>query len=363
MNFTLQSLSPKYARFCLKIEKICRGRLGITGGETLLLAVSGGADSVALALVFSLLAPRLDIDICAVHIDHGIRGNSGKDAQFTEELCKNLGIPFYLSRIDAYAKAHILNCGLEEAARLERYAELEKHRESVNADFIATAHHAGDLGEDIILRFLRGAGWPALGGMAWRREKIIRPLLNVNSVFLREFNMALGVTWREDESNQNLSFRRNRIRHLVMPILRCENPAIESIGARLHEQARIDADYWQFVIDKALDDAPWIKSRENGETGIYLPAKLLKNQHPAIRMRIFYRALNEIREEAGASGQNSADCLQKIEQIFSARRGGKIIQCGGQIEASYNAGGIKIKAPLLKIARPQADSDAHACDD
>lgn len=162
---TLQHLSPPLARFCLGIERLSCRELGLVKGTRLLLALSGGADSTALAMVFFLLASRLAVNLSALCVDHSLRPDSGEDVCHVQDFCKSLDIPCSVRRIDVAAYASKYHLGLEEAGRHFRYALLEKERMHLNADWILLGHHAGDLSEDIMLRLIRGTGWPGLAGM------------------------------------------------------------------------------------------------------------------------------------------------------------------------------------------------------
>lgn len=335
----LQNLEPVSARLCLRVEKILKERGGFRGGEKLLLAISGGADSIALALVLKILAPRLDLSLAAIHVNHHLRPEAGADAAFVAKFCGREQIPCKFADAEAAALAKTRRCGLEEAGRLARLKILEEQADIAGADYILTAHHAGDLAEDILMRLTRGAGWPALGGMAWKSGSFFRPLLEIEPCELRSFLVAAGQTWREDKSNQSLAFMRNRYRNVLLPLLRCENPSIDAALARTHEFARLDADYWEKELDSALAANPWQCSHNGNCVALLLPAALLKPLHPAARLRLYHRALNCLR----GSGQNRADTLNRLEKAWQSGIGGKIIQCSGGITAHCGKDGVLLK--------------------
>lgn len=341
-TISLQTLPPAQAHFCLKIEKICRSKLNIAPGEKILLAISGGADSVALLLVLHILSDRLGIELDAMHINHGLRPNAAKDEAFVAELCHKLGISLKIAKADVAEIARVKSCGVEEAGRLVRYDLLQKQALASNASHILTGHHIGDLAEDILMRLMRGAAWPALGGMAWRNGNIGRPFLHEDPEDLRKLVSACNLKWREDESNQSLTFRRNRIRHIFMPMLRCENPSFNMAASRLHAQAELDAQYWAEETRKALEKNPWQEINQNGEIRLDLGKKLLQSVHPALRMRIFNMALQRLRELGKCPGQNTSDSLAAVNGLYQTHTGNKIIQCAGGIRASYRKGGISL---------------------
>lgn len=333
-------LEPASARLCLDIKKICERRLGVEPGQKLLLAVSGGADSIALALIFSVIAPMLKIAICAAHIDHSLRPGSAQDATFVANFCAKNDIDFSMIKADARERAELARCGLEEAGRHLRLEILGRERARANADFIAVGHHKGDLAEDIIMRLTRGAAWPAAGGMGWKSGDIIRPLLHTDPAALRSFLIACGYSWREDESNKSLAFKRNRVRHIALPMLRCENPDLDSGLARFHDLAQLDGDYWERELDSELARAPWQVKEVGGKIAILLPRPLLAPMHPAARMRLYHRALKKLRGMSGGKGQSRADALFRLDHVFASGIGGKIIQCSGGISALCGKDGV-----------------------
>ena len=161
----LHDLSPAAARLCLEVERFCLRELRLPRGAHLLLALSGGADSTALALILRVLTPRLDLTLQALSVNHGLRPEAEEDAACALTACRRLDIPCAVRLADVRALAAAEGLGLEDAGRRARYALLEEEREALGANFIALGHHAGDVSEDVLLRLTRGTGWPALGGM------------------------------------------------------------------------------------------------------------------------------------------------------------------------------------------------------
>lgn len=326
---TLQNLPPKYARLCLQLVKVS-GKLGIENGMKLLLAVSGGADSTALVTIYKILAPRLAISMEALHVDHGLRPTSSEEAELTRTFCQNLGIPCHIVKVEVAQQASLRKCGLEEAGREVRYNILEAHRVALHANFILTGHQAEDLGEDIIMRLMRGAAWPGLSGMGWRNGHVLHPLLHHSSLELKNFLKACNIPWIEDPSNQSLTFRRNRVRHLLMPLLRCENPAITLGLQRLHDLGTLDKEYFEQELANHLIAYPWQETNEN----LILPKGLLASMHPALRLRLYNKALRHIRDTRHLKGQNETSTLVAIDAMYCANIGAKTVQCSGGITAT-----------------------------
>lgn len=337
---SLQQLSATNAHFCLRIEAICRRHLEIVKGSHLLIALSGGVDSTALTLILKILEPRLEIRLSALHLNHCLRPSAARDAEFARNLCQDLVIPLRLVRVNTRLLAENQGYGLEEAGRIARLDALEQQREEVGADVIVTGHQADDLAEDILLRLLRGAGWPALAGMAWRNGRLARPLLHTPKSRLQAFARELGFGWMNDESNQSLAFRRNRVRHLLMPMLRCENPAITTSLSRLHDLGRLDADYWQMTLDTALKEHPWQEKVTATGRELLLPHALLQSLHPAARLRLYHRALASLRKNVRRKGQTRMDSLLRLDAAWQEGIGGKLIQCSGGITALLKQGNV-----------------------
>ncbi len=346
----LQDLPPGDARLCLHIERFYRRELGLAPGSHLLLALSGGADSTALAVLLRLLAPRMDLRLSALSVDHGLRPESRGETRRICALCRDLGIPCAMRRADVAAAATAWGCGLEEAGRRVRYALLEEERAALGADWILLGHHAGDLSEDVLLRLTRGAGWPGLAGMAPRDDArhLLRPLLFTAPAALRALLRHLGIRWSEDASNASLDYRRNRLRHEVLPLLRRENPALDRGLATLHRLGSLDGNFWEETLDRALTAHPWQKGMENGAPAITLPRALLAALHPAARLRLYVRACRALGEESRRSegdshGQPRAATLLALDAALREGRGNTHFQLPGAVEAQVRGGCVRFR--------------------
>lgn len=343
----LQEMEPVSARLVLNVEKDCRRKLPCLEGAKLLLAVSGGADSIALALILQALAPRMRLTLAVAHINHGLRPEAEADAAFVRRFCRDLGLECKIIKTDVRARAERLKCGVEEAGREARLEIMARERLRLKSDFIVTAHHAGDLAEDILMRLARGAGWPAAGGMAWKSGHIARPLLHTSPAALRAFLIASGQNWREDKSNKNLAFMRNRMRHVVLPLLRCENSALDEGLLRFHDLAQLDAAFWEKHLDEALAQTPWLQEETDEAMQILLPRPLLAGLHQAARLRLYHRALQCLRTSRN-SGQTRHDTLIRLDQAFNSGMGGKVVQCSGGITAHCGKDGVLFRKPAQK---------------
>jgi len=206
----------------------------LAGGETVLVGVSGGADSVALLHLLSSLAPDWQLRLHVLHVDHQLRAESAADAVFVQALGARLGIP-----VDV-ATVAVERCGsLEAGAREARYAALAACAARVGADRIAVGHTADDQAETVLMRLLQGAGVRGLSGIPPVRGAIIRPLIEVRRSALEAELARAGLAWAQDETNRDPKFLRNRIRHELLPLLSDSyNPEVATALVRLASLAR-----------------------------------------------------------------------------------------------------------------------------
>jgi tRNA(Ile)-lysidine synthase len=183
-------------------------------------AVSGGSDSVALLRVLRALQDQGDLHIASVaHLNHRIRPDAERDEAFCRALAERCALPYDAERVDVPALARDRRQSLEVAARIARRGFLERIRARRGAERIATGHTEDDQAETVLLRLIRGAGSRGLSGIAPRRGVWVRPLLCATRRELREHLRSAGETWCEDATNTDLAIPRNRVRHEVLPYL------------------------------------------------------------------------------------------------------------------------------------------------
>ena len=254
---SLQELPPELARFCLSVNRFLTLELGLNiKGASLLAGFSGGADSMALLLILHYLAPSLHLRLTAAHLDHGLRPSSGQEADFCRRFCKRLGIALVSEKRDVAAQSRRNGTGIEEEARAARYDFFKRAALENGCDWTLTGHQNNDLAEDLLMRLIRGAGWPALSGMPAldRSRRLLRPLLLTPRNDIEGFLAALGLGWVHDESNDDHAYLRNRVRLQILPLLLRENPAFLQNTAGLWRLARIDEDYFNSLLLPALPD-------------------------------------------------------------------------------------------------------------
>lgn len=196
---------------------------GFESGKGLLLAVSGGLDSVVMAH----LVHRAGLRFAIAHVNFGLRGSESiEDAAWVEALAQHYHVPFYLTHFDTTRFAGQTGVSVQMAARTLRYEWFEQLRAEHHYSFIATAHHRNDVIETLLLNLTRGTGLAGLHGMAAQQGKLLRPLLFADRVDLETYATDHQLDWREDRSNQSDYYARNRIRHHVVPVLQSINPGL-----------------------------------------------------------------------------------------------------------------------------------------
>jgi tRNA(Ile)-lysidine synthetase-like protein len=211
-----------------RILPALRRDCGIVPGSKGFVAVSGGRDSLATLHLLAALAPRLRIGLEAVHFDHGLRPESGSEAEWVREAVRRLGLPFHLRRAGHLSG---LGTGVQASARAWRREQALRLAAQTGAAWIATGHQLDDHLETLLLKLLRGAHLSGLKGMAPRQGPWVRPVLTVWRRDLQAYLERRGVAWLDDPSNESPRYKRNRVRRELLPLL--DDLAGGAIGARL----------------------------------------------------------------------------------------------------------------------------------
>lgn len=193
----------------------------ISQGDKLLIALSGGADSVFSLLFFDRYKRKYKIQICALHINHSLRGReSDSDEEFCRLMCNNLNIEFYSEKVDVSAFAKNEKLSFEEAARNIRYQKLGDYIEISKSNKIVTAHNLDDNTETVLLNLFRGTGLKGLSGIPIKRDNIIRPFLSIEKIEIVNYLNNKGIKFRIDSTNKENNFRRNYLRNEIIPMIK-----------------------------------------------------------------------------------------------------------------------------------------------
>lgn len=211
------------------VEGFCRENRILMPGAKILAACSGGADSVALLCILWRLRAKYNWQLMAAHYEHGIRGEQSQgDAAFVRDLCAKWQIPCFVESGDVPSFAKAQGCSLEQAARIKRYAFLQRILKEQKLDFIALAHHADDQAETVLMRILRGTGITGLAAMRPVSGAMVRPLLGVSKKQILAFCRQEGLAYRQDATNFVADCTRNRLRLELIPVLQQGyNPEVE----------------------------------------------------------------------------------------------------------------------------------------
>lgn len=276
------------------VYRACVRRQLIPPGSVVLVAVSGGADSLALLYALHALRGRLTCRLHAATFDHGVRGPaSAADAAFVAEICAALGIPLAAGRAGRPAAA-------EAALRAARYDFLAAAARAAGAQRVATGHHAGDQAETVLLRLTRGAGSAGLAAMAPLAPlpghpslTLIRPLLSLARADIDAYCAQLGLEPRQDSTNLDPAYARNRLRRDAIPALERVNPQAQRALARFAAQAAAENDFLQRALLQAI--APGL-AREAGR--ISLERAAFRALHPALRWRFVHWAAQQLNSAA-----------------------------------------------------------------
>ena len=244
-----------------------------------LVACSGGGDSMCLLTLLWNLRHTLGITLSAAHFNHQLRPEATEEAEFVHNWCAKLGIPCVIGSEAVAEKAAQTGRSLEDTARELRYAFLERTRHILGADRIATAHHAQDNSETLLLHLIRGSGLRGLGGIPPVRGNIVRPLLTAQRWEIHSYLTRHHIPYVEDASNQDIRYTRNFIRHEILPLLEQCNP---NLNARLWESACQFRQEDAYLEDQARRLLTHLRQTPNGVT---LPCAALTQEPEVLALR------------------------------------------------------------------------------
>lgn len=286
----------------------------IAPGSSVLAAVSGGADSVALLCILARLREELDCTLYAAHLNHGIRGAAADaDEAYVEELCQRLGVPLTCLKLDIPGLAREHGHTLEQEGRIARYDFLERTRAGVGAQCVAVAHHMDDEAESVLMHLMRGSGLAGLTGIKARRGNIIRPLLCVRRAEIEEYLHSLGVAYCTDETNLIREGTRNRIRLDVVPYVeKYINPAFTQALCSMAELVSRDEEY----LAKTARDALEAASRDGG---------FEREALAALPMPILTRAIRIALADIGAVVDIERSHVEKAAGMIASGRTGAMM--------------------------------------
>ena len=338
-------------------------------GSRVLAAVSGGADSMCLLEVLRELRDRVGLQIAVLHVHHGLRESADGDLLYVAEYCKDAGIPFEAVHVDAAGYAAGSGLSVEEAARKLRYEALSQAAERWDRELlfmrdeelltrenreplprkdwdgltrqdrelpphvqegcrIAVAHHIEDQAETVLFNLVRGSRLTGLRGMLPVNGRIIRPLLSCSRGEIEEFLRARGISWREDETNEDVRYSRNLIRKEVMPLLEQINKSAGEHIARAAEEAAETEEFLREQTERAAG-----KCVSRGEFFVSVSVPELMRQTPLIRRRVIYCVIADV---AGRKKDLQDAHVQAVLRLAQKNGNGRLDVFGGvRVEKVY----------------------------
>jgi tRNA(Ile)-lysidine synthase len=286
-------MQPSLKNLLQKVEKTIISRHMFCVGDSVLIGVSGGPDSMALLHLLILLAPKWQLNLGIAHLNHSLRGSeSDSDADFVADMASQLGIPFHMETADILGFRSSQRLSLEDAARRVRYDFFHRISCQFGYNKIAIGHHKEDNAELMLMFLFRGSGMKGFSGISpVREDNIVRPLINVNKNELLSFLNGNGIPYRLDRTNEDTTLSRNWIRHEMIPYLQNNyNPAIVESLNRYADIIRSEND-WMDEIIQSLYPKSVIQMDEHQ---IILSVPALMTLHRAARRRIIRSAIERI---------------------------------------------------------------------
>jgi len=324
----------------------------VSSGDRILVAVSGGPDSVAmLHLLNKLKLESLDFCIAIAHLNHLVRGaDSKRDADFVEQLGKSLGIDTFVEEIDVIALNSNMKTSFQESARNIRYDFLDRTLKKWEGNVIALGHNADDQAETVLINMLRGSGLLGLTGIPTKRDHFIRPIHNCFRNEIQKYICAHNLEYCSDVTNYEKNYLRNKIRLELIPFLEIYNPQIRSSLSGTSRLLADDEDYLQGQVDRIL--------AQSAETAMLefpkLEVDFLKAQHPALQKRLIRQAILVVKGDLRAI---SVRHVLNILGFINYQTGSKELHLPGGLTAICSGGILSFYKSLRKQVSTLSSGD------
>lgn len=299
-------------------------------GARVVIACSGGADSVALTDAVYCLQKEMGYKIAVMHIEHGLRGEEAlADAGFTEKFCAERGLQFACRHVKAAEFAKDEGLSLEDAARRLRYRELWRYVDEVGAELLLTAHHADDQAETVLMQLLRGCGTAGLSGMQVQTERLVRPLLFVNRSEIEAYCRERNLSFCSDSTNDDVHYTRNRIRKELLPYLKTHfNPQLVAALGQTAQLAAMDDEFASFYAQNFFDKYV----AENGKLLMCSTGSLLA-EFSAVSTRVI-RMMWE--RKAAQDSELGFEHIKAVLRLVQRGGSGKTVMLPGKTAAAYS---------------------------
>lgn len=292
-------------------------------GDKVLVAVSGGPDSVALLYALLEIKDEFNLDLCVAHLNHKLRGKeSDEDQKFVKKLVQKLDLKFFTKSIDVKKEAKKKKMSLEEGARLVRYQYLENLADKIKADKIALGHQADDQAETFLMRLFRGAGGSGLSGIPPKRGRIIRPLIEIKKEEIKKFLKEKRQSYRTDSSNLLPNYFRNKIRLLLLPLIKKKfNPKIVEV---LNRTSSIISFQQQYV-DKKSGEILSLICKSKNKDKIVLDLKKFINYDISLKREMIRLCVKELNRD---STDLSFDSIERTLNLIQKGESGRRVKLG-----------------------------------
>ena len=301
----MQAMISPGTALILSVERTISMQRLFRPGDTLVVAISGGADSTALLDLLTRL-PGYDLNLIVAHLNHCLRGaEADADQEFCRGMAARYNVHFEVRRVDVKSMASKSGMNLEDAGRRARIQFLDEIRTKFDAAAVVLAHHADDQAETVLIRLLRGSGMTGLSGMTFRNGRgYVRPLLEISRVDIEQYLRGLGLDWRDDASNSDTVYLRNRIRHQLLPLLEEYNPAIRACLAATASVLRGDE---ELLVE--LTEAAFAVACRVEDGGIVCSVAQLRTLNSALRRRVLRHAFRQLTGSLDGVSQKHIDAL------------------------------------------------------
>lgn len=288
-----------------KVRKYILTNKLIENGDTLIMGISGGADSICLLCVLGILKDEMKLKLLAVHINHGLRETAARDQKYTEDMCKRFGIECKSVAVNVNEYVNENHVSTEEAGRILRYNAFEKIGAGISKHFkIAVAHNMDDNAETMLLNIIRGTGIKGLSGISSKRENVIRPLLCVTRAEIEKYLDSMNISFCTDETNLTDDYSRNKIRHNVIPVFNEINKSsIERMNA-LSNQISLAENFLEIESNKIISKVLKIEGND-----LLISLEDILTCHQYIRSRVLLEILGKAAGKKKDIGQNHIDIL------------------------------------------------------
>ncbi len=327
------------------IEKIKHTMLehNMMPGNSVLVGLSGGADSVALLHIMKRLSAEFGFKVYAAHINHGLRGSEAeRDADFSKKLCDLLGIEFFLKNADVRALAKEWGISEETAGRQVRYDFFTEIMSKYSIDYTATAHHKNDCAETILMNFIRGSATPGLCGIPYKRDRFIRPLLDVSRAEIESYCTENSLQYVTDKTNLDTLYTRNKIRNVLIPQIEKDfNP---NFCDTVTQNAKIIRDDEDFL--KITAESEYKRLVENGAVNV----PELKKLHKSVARRIIRIMIDKV---SGTSDVSSA-VVENILDLCDKNRTGSSCDIAKNVVARIEYGKL-----IVAYAKAECDEFSY----